>query len=430
MQLRIVLLIMAFLPVLYDLFTLRIIDRKRQEPLPAEVSDVYTEERWKLFTAHKHDLRVPHYVSRLWSFLLDAVMILSPFFMWMERMSGGNVYVCVAVTVLFMTAVPLLVDVPLSWYRSFRIDQKYGLNKQTPGEFIKDTVIDTVGGFGLNLALYELITYVLLHMDAWTNGYTVPAGRVILLACGLAAVFGLFIFGAAWIAWRLMRMRYVFKPLEEGELKDSILKLLKGSRHRVRRIEVYNESSKSPRKNAFVLKLPFYRSIGIADNFLSENSRDELLGVLAHEAGHLKHRPDIRNIIAWALRVCLVLLIPLAIGGGRTLVQMELYAERVFGLSVINPVLTSSIVLWLATPLMFPFSVFSNYVSRCEEYEADRNAVHEGYGEPLIRTFKEISTDELVDVNPADIIEFLEYDHPGMYHRICAIRSAMQKEGN
>ena len=49
MQLRIVLLIMAFLPVLYDLFTLRIIDRKRQEPLPAEVSDVYTEERWKLF---------------------------------------------------------------------------------------------------------------------------------------------------------------------------------------------------------------------------------------------------------------------------------------------------------------------------------------------------------------------------------------------
>ena len=75
------------------------------------------------------------------------------------------------------------------------------------------------------------------------------------------------------------------------------------------------------------------------------------------------------------------------------------------------------------------FLVFRNYTSRCEEYEADRNAVSEGYGEPLIKTFKELSNDELVDVNPADVIEFLEYDHPGMYHRICAIRKAIASQG-
>ena len=427
MMFRILLLGMAFLPVLYDLICLRITDRKRQEPLPEEVSDVYTEERWKTFAAHKHELRIPHYITQGWSFLLDAVMILSPFFAWIERLAGGNVYTAVAITVLLMTLLPLIVNIPADWYCTFKINQKYGLNKRTPKEFVKDTLIDTVGGFVLVLALYELASYTLLHLDGWTNHYSVSAARAYLLTLGITAGLVVFLYCAAWISWRLMRMRYVFTPLEEGELKNSILELIKESRRPVRKIEVYNESSKSPSKNAFVLKMPFYRSIGIADNFLNENSRDELLGVLAHEAGHLKHRPDIRNVLTWLIYALMILAAGTAIRNGSEIVHMEQAAEQVFGLSQINPVLSLSIVFWLAEPLLFPLSVFRNYVSRCEEYEADRNAVKEGYGEPLIRTFKEISTDELVDVNPADVIEFLQYNHPGMVHRIRAIRAAMQE---
>ena len=40
------------------------------------------------------------------------------------------------------------------------------------------------------------------------------------------------------------------------------------------------------------------------------------------------------------------------------------------------------------------------------------------------KTFKRLSNDELVNVNPHPIIEFLEYNHPGMYQRIKAIREA------
>ena len=41
-----------------------------------------------------------------------------------------------------------------------------------------------------------------------------------------------------------------------------------------------------------------------------------------------------------------------------------------------------------------------------------------------------MTSDELINVNPASIIEFLEYDHPGMYHRIKAIMEANQKKDN
>ena len=73
---------------------------------------------------------------------------------------------------------------------------------------------------------------------------------------------------------------------------------------------------------------------------------------------------------------------------------------------------------------MFLVNVFESYKSKWEEYEADREAVKNGYGEVLITTFKTLSSDELVNVNPHPFIEFTQYDHPGMYRRIKAIKEA------
>ena len=74
----------------------------------------------------------------------------------------------------------------------------------------------------------------------------------------------------------------------------------------------------------------------------------------------------------------------------------------------------------LLGPIATVLAIFRNHVSRRNEYEADRNAVKEGFGEELIATFTRLSTDELVDIHPARIIEILDYDHPGMINRILA----------
>ena len=43
------------------------------------------------------------------------------------------------------------------------------------------------------------------------------------------------------------------------------------------------------------------RAICIADNFIDGNSERELLAVLSHEIGHLKHKKNRRNIIQYGM---------------------------------------------------------------------------------------------------------------------------------
>ena len=104
-------------------------------------------------------------------------------------------------------------------------------------------------------------------------------------------------------------------------------------------------------------------------------------------------------------------------------------SERVlesFGLIHMNYDVIFTCLGVMITPIMYMCSFYMNYVSRREEYVADDQAVHNGYGEELITTFKRISSDELIDVYPADFIEYTSYDHPGMYHRIKHIQEEMR----
>ena len=426
MRFRILLAAMASLPYVYAVFRLFLMEKKRQEPLPEEVADVFTKERRDTFVAYKKELKAPFLLSQLLAFLVDLFVILSPFYAWMERLANGNPYGTVAITAVVLMAVSFLVGLPVSYYRIFTIETKYGLNHRTKQKFFKDEITEFVTGTVLNTALYLLLAFILQHLPVWTNQFQIPLYKAVLIMAGITAVIVAFLFLASSFSWLLLRVQYKFTPLQEGELKQDILKLLKGSRKKVRRIEVYNESAKSTSKNAFVLKLPFFRSIGIADNFLAENSHRELLAVLAHEAGHLKHKPSFWNILNYCFLGALFCLLVAALVHGAVLAQWEQALEGIFGLTVCNAVLTFAVISWLTQPLLFVISAYRNTISRMEEAEADRNAVKEGYGEELIQTFKQVSSDELVDVNPPELVEFLEYDHPGMTTRIRQIHHAMQ----
>lgn len=53
--------------------------------------------------------------------------------------------------------------------------------------------------------------------------------------------------------------------------------------------------------NKYLLKLLWHREFGIADNFIDGNSERELLAVLSHEIGHLKHKKNWRNFIQYGI---------------------------------------------------------------------------------------------------------------------------------
>lgn len=169
----------------------------------------------------------------------------------------------------------------------------------------------------------------------------------------------------------------------------------------------------------------FYREISIADNFLNENDEDELLAVLAHEVGHLKHKKTFLEYMSYVDIALLFCLLVYCIYNPTLLEQFVSWINSSFDIQTTNYVLVIMAIETFFSPLSFLISLFTNYISRGNEYEADQNAVKEGYGEALIKTFKILSNDELVDVHPCKWVEITEYNHPGMTNRIRAIRKSL-----
>ena len=97
-----------------------------------------------------------------------------------------------------------------------------------------------------------------------------------------------------------------------------------------------------------------------------------------------------------------------------------------FNLSTNNYYVSFLVLSILLNPLMILFEAYTNTITRIQEYEADENSVKLGYGKELIQTFKQLSNDELVDVNPHPFVEFMTYNHPGMYNRIKHIQEKME----
>ena len=236
MKLKIILTCFMLLPLLYDAITLPIIDRQRTKPLPEEVADVYTPERWQTFVSYKHDNRHPYLLHVMTGAFLDLFAIWSPFYLWMERLSHGSVYFLAFITMTVEFLLVQAADLPYSYYTTFTIEERYGLNKKTKKEFRHDEIIEAAGSYAAAAALILLAVFVLEHLPAWTNGFHITLAasfRLVLILCAGAFVFFVLL---SLFSLFIMRRQYTFTELPEGELKTKILGLLHGCRKKIRKI--------------------------------------------------------------------------------------------------------------------------------------------------------------------------------------------------
>lgn len=423
MTARILLIFLLVVSVLYELMTMYIAAQQRKKPLPAEVADVYDADRYQKYLSYVADHRKTGLILSAVNMAISTSLYLSGLYAHIERLTG-NPYLIFFLTQAVFWIISTAIDVIDDYHDKFVIDERYGLNKQDKKGFVKDKALDILQELVLLCGLGTLVVFIGEHMDQWTNGFSVTLGKAVLIALIIAAVIALFVVGAALLSLWVMKRQYTFTPLPDGPLHDRIIQLKASSKKKVRIINVYDESKKSTSKNAFLLRFLWHREFGIADNFLNENAEDELLGVLSHEIGHLKHKKNFLNYLSYAFLALLFVLAVMVIHKPGFVLCINTWIRDSFGITTNNYYLIITVYASILTPVGKAISIFRNYRSRQEEHEADREAVRNGYGEALIRTFKKLSSDELVNVNPHPLIEFLEYDHPGMYQRIKAIREA------
>jgi STE24 endopeptidase len=173
---------------------------------------------------------------------------------------------------------------------------------------------------------------------------------------------------AAWIIWiSLLTLDHALRPLVQtrllysaARLRDeplaaSIAHLLGRCGLRLGRVHVVDASRRTRRANASVHGLGRTKHIYLHDTLLERLGRDEVLAVVAHEAGHARHRHVLQHLAALAL-------LGLAGAGGASLLSDSLEgstAERLAMMVLIMPW-----AAYLVRPIMLG-------LSRRFEYEAD-----------------------------------------------------------
>ncbi|WP_295363355.1 M48 family metalloprotease [uncultured Pseudoramibacter sp.] len=426
---QLIVIVLTAAGLAWDAWLSRRSERQFHRPLPPAVADVYDRDRYADFRAYHAEHERLSRASALAGVAITLAALVAPYFKWMDQALGARPYALAFWSYALIWVVKTTAETIFSYYDVFVIEARYGQNRRTRRAFAKDTALDAaeslaVGGGGLMFT-----TWLLSRLSAWTGG-GLSAGRAVLAAGIVAAILFAGMLAAAGLELFVLTRQYRLTPLPEGPLRDQIMALQAGVKRPITRILVYNESAKSTRKNAFMFRFFGFKAFGIADNFLSGNSERELLAVLSHEIGHLKHKRTLANFVPAILAAAGVLLLALCCARPGLPRAFDFWARRCYGLAHTNLMLDFALIKLVASPAAAALSVWHNFRSRREEKEADMEAVGNGYGAELIATFKRLSRDQLVDVNPDPTVEALTYDHPGMAARIAYIEKAMADQAD
>jgi STE24 endopeptidase len=297
-----------------------------------------------------------------------------------------------------------LINIPFSAYDTFKIEEKYGFNRTT----VKTFILDIVKSWVLTAIIGSIVFTVIL----W---FFKLAGDFAWLYCWIAVtVFQLFLVFIAPVVILPLFNKYV--PLEDGELKGEIQEFALKNDFALKGIFKMDGSKRTTKANAFFTGFGKYRRIALFDTLIEKHSVPELVSVLAHEIGHYKKKHIVKSIILSILSTGVMLYMLSLFINNRGLFdafKMEhtsIYASLFF-------------FSFLYAPINMVISMFGKWLSRKNEYEADRFAV-EKYRKPddFITALKKLTVSNLSNLTPHKYKVFLDYSHPPVLERIKTIR--------
>src|SRR6266581_4085374 len=167
---------------------------------------------------------------------------------------------------------------PLSWYRTFVIEERFGFNRTTLSLWIADVLKGALIGAALGIPLVTLMLWLMAR-----------AGSLWWLYAWLA-----------WVAFQVMVLALYptviaplfnkFEPLTDSGVKARVEQLLARCGFAAKGFFVMDGSRRSSHGNAYFTGFGAARRIVFFDTLLSRLQPEEIEAVLAHELGHFKLR--------------------------------------------------------------------------------------------------------------------------------------------
>ena len=299
-----------------------------------------------------------------------------------------------------------VLDWPLEWIHTFRLEQRFGFNRMTLGLWLADQLKGLLVGAVIGLPLLALVLWI---MDAtgpqwWLWGW------------GAWMAFNLLfmVIYPTWIAPLFNR----FEPLKDEQLQTRVQALMARCGFQAQGFYVMDGSRRSAHANAYFTGLGRAKRVVFYDTLLQRLSTEEVEAVLAHELGHFHHRHVIKRLLTLAA---------LSLAGLGLLGWLSTQAGFYVGLGV-TPNLDQpnhALALLLFMLAMPPFTYFLGPwmagASRRHEFQADAYACQQAEGSQLISALVKLHEDNASTLTPDPLFVRFHYSHPPASERMAAI---------
>ncbi|MBN2029958.1 M48 family metallopeptidase [bacterium] len=309
----------------------------------------------------------------------------------------------------FLMFFRFLISLPFSIYATFVIEERFGFNKTTPATFIKDII--------KGLLLSILIGGPLL---AGVLAFFQYAGSLAWLYCWIVTTCVALFLQYVAPTW-IMPLFNKFTPLEDGDLKESIVSYTQSVKYPLSGVFVMDGSKRSTKSNAFFTGFGRNKRIALFDTLIEKQSIPEMVAILAHEIGHYKKKHILRGTIISILHTGIMFY----------LLSLFISHEGLFEAFYMDQTSVYAGMLFfglLYSPIELILSILMHIFSRRNERQADQFAAETTQNpNAMIDALKKLSLHNLSNLRPHPFFIFLNYSHPPVLQRIKNLRNIKLK---
>lgn len=299
-----------------------------------------------------------------------------------------------------------LIELPLDWYSTFRVEQQFGFNRMTLRLWLADLAKGTAVGALIGLPLAAGILWIMGHSGGlwWLYAWLAWVGFNLVLLVLYPTV--------------IAPMFNKFEPLPDEALKTRVQALMQRCGFAAKGLFVMDGSKRSAHANAYFTGLGAAKRVVFFDTLLQRLSPGEVEAVLAHELGHFKRRHVVKRMVA----IFAMSLLGLALLGWLA-GQSSFYAGLGVALNLGAPNDALALILFMLVlpPFTFFISPLMAHVSRVHEFEADAYACAQTDGRDLARALLKLHEDNAATLTPDPLYARFYYSHPPASERLAAL---------
>ncbi|HEY1058060.1 MAG TPA: M48 family metallopeptidase [Limnobacter sp.] len=303
-----------------------------------------------------------------------------------------------------------LLDLPLSYYKQFVVEARFGFNRMSKGLFFADWAKGLLLGTLLGGPLVFVVLYLMRQAGDqwWLWAWMVWFGFSLLMM---------------WLFPTVIAPLFnKFTPLEDGATRQRILNLLNRCGFDSSGLFVMDGSKRSAHGNAYFSGMGKAKRIVFFDTLLARLSDDQIEAVLAHELGHFKKKHIVKHL-AFSGMGSLLMFWALGMLANTTwfYVGLGVTPDLVNGSEAMALVLFMMVLPYFT----FPIRPVMSWLSRKHEFEADAYAAEQSAPQHLVSALVKLYQDNASTLTPDPVHSAFYDSHPPASIRIQRLKERM-----